>query len=248
MVKPNDQHQEDGADQRNRNGHDRNQHRTDRAQEKEDDHDNDEQGFGQRPEHFVDRVLDVSRRIVRNADLHPGRQFCLDAGNSRANLLDDFQRVGCRQDPDSHEGRGLAVEADFRVIVLGAEHDVSDVAESHDYAVVVLHHQLLEFFGGPQIGVGYQIDRHHRTLGGPERREIVVVRQSVVDSGGRNAERRHLVRLQPDPHRESAIAEDIGALHAADGAQFWLNDAGQVIGDLVLVEIGDENPIYIAAN
>ena len=50
--------------------------------------------------------------------------------------------------------------------------------------------------------------------------------------------RRHLVRLQPDPHRERARAEDVGALHAADGAQLGLDDARQVVGDLVLIEIG----------
>ena len=48
---------------------------------------------------------------------------------------------------------------------------------------------------------------------------------------------RHLVRLQPDAHRERAVAEDVGALDAADRAQLRLHDAGQVVGDLVLIEI-----------
>ena len=50
--------------------------------------------------------------------------------------------------------------------------------------------------------------------------------------------RRHLVRLEPDPHRERAVAEDVGALHAADRAQLRLDDARQVVGDLVLIEVG----------
>ena len=55
---------------------------------------------------------------------------------------------------------------------------------------------------------------------------------------GRDAVRRHLVRLQPDAHGERAVAEDVGALHAADGAQLRLHDARQVVGDLVLIEVG----------
>ena len=42
---------------------------------------------------------------------------------------------------------------------------------------------------------------------------------------------------EPDAHRKSAIAEDVGALDAADGAQPRLHDANQVVGDLVLIEI-----------
>ena len=49
--------------------------------------------------------------------------------------------------------------------------------------------------------------------------------------------RRPSVRLEPDAHGERAVAQDIGALHAADGAQLGLHDARQVVGDLVLIEI-----------
>ena len=48
----------------------------------------------------------------------------------------------------------------------------------------------------------------------------------------------HLVRLQPDPHRERPVAENVGALHAADGAELRLHHAGEVVGDLRLIEIG----------
>ena len=49
--------------------------------------------------------------------------------------------------------------------------------------------------------------------------------------------RGHLVGLQPDAHGERAVAENVGALHAADGAQLRLDDARQVVGDLRLIEI-----------
>ena len=38
-------------------------------------------------------------------------------------------------------------------------------------------------------------------------------------------------------HREGAVAQDVGALHAADRAEPRLHHAGQVVGDLVLVEL-----------
>jgi hypothetical protein len=44
--------------------------------------------------------------------------------------------------------------------------------------------------------------------------------------------------LQPDPHREGAVAEDVGALHAGDRRQPRLHHPRQVVGDLVLVEVG----------
>ena len=49
--------------------------------------------------------------------------------------------------------------------------------------------------------------------------------------------RRHLIGLEPNPHRERAIAEDVGALNPADGTQLGLDDALQVVGDLVLIEL-----------
>ena len=49
--------------------------------------------------------------VVGNSNLHPGRQLCLDFRHRGPDLLDDVQRVRGGQDPDSHEGRGLAVEA-----------------------------------------------------------------------------------------------------------------------------------------
>ncbi len=54
---------------------------------------------------------------------------------------------------------------------------------------------------------------------------------------GGDAEGGHPVRLQPDAHGEGAVAEDLGALHAGDGAQLRLHHAGEVVGDLALVEV-----------
>src|SRR2546430_10374357 len=37
---------------------------------------------------------------------------------------------------------------------------------------------------------------------------------------------------------EGAVAEDVGPLHAGDGAELRLNHARQVVGDLILIELG----------
>ena len=234
---PGDQHQEHRADERHRNRDDRNEHRSERAEEQEDDNDDDEQRLGQRPEHFVDRILDVLGGVVRNTDLHARRQLRPDLRNRLPHLADHFKGVGRRQHPHAHERGGLAVEPHVLFVVLGAEDDVGDFAEPHDHAVLLLDDQLAEFLGGPQVGVGHEIHRHHRSLRPPERREIVVPRQRVADRRGRDAERRHPVRFQPDPHGERARAENVGALDAADRAQLRLDDARQIVGNLIRIEI-----------
>ena len=230
------QHQEDGADQRDRDGDHRDDDGAERAEEQEDDQDDDQQRLGQRPQHLVDGVLDVGGRVVGHADLHAGRQLGLDGRHLGPHALDHFERVRRRQHPDAHEHRGLAVEADVLLVVLGAEHDVGDLAEADDDAVLLLHDQLAELLGRPQVGVGHQVDRDHRSLGAADRRQVVVAGQRLAQLRRRDAPGRHLLGLQPDPHRERPRAEDVGALDAGDGAQLRLHDAGQVVGDLVLIE------------
>ena len=92
--------------------------------------------------------------------------------------------------------------------------------------------------GGAQIGIGDQIHGHHRSLGPPERREIVVACQRVAHHRRRNAVGRHQLRLEPDAHGKGPVTKDVGALNAGDGAQFWLHDASQIVGNLVLIEVG----------
>ena len=94
------QHQEDRADERDRNRDDRDDHRAR----------NDPRNRKMTTmtmssvsvsvaEHFVDRVLDVFGRVVRNADLHPGRQLRLDRRDASPDLLDHVERVGRRAAP-----------------------------------------------------------------------------------------------------------------------------------------------------
>ena len=70
--------------------------------------------------------------------------------NRVAHLADHVERVRRRQHPDAHERRRLAVEADVLFVVLRAQHDVGDLAEPDDGAVLLLHDELPEFFGRPR--------------------------------------------------------------------------------------------------
>ena len=237
IVKPGDEHQEHGADERDRDRDDRDQHGAERAEEQEDHDDDDDERLGQGLQDLVDRLLDVERRVVRDARRHAGRQLRLNLLQLRAHALDDVERVRGRQAPDAHEGGGLAVEPDVLVVGLGAEHDVRDLLEPDDVALLLLDHQLLEVLGRLEAGVRDEVDRHHRALRRPERREVVVGGQQVPHLGRRDPERRHPLGLQPDAHREDARAQDVGLLHAGDGRQLRLHDARQVVGDLVLVEL-----------
>ena len=121
-------HQEDGADQGDRNRHDRDDDRAHGAEEQEDDEDDDEERLREGLQDLVDGTLDVLRRIVRDAGLHPDGELRSDARHRLAHPPDHLQRIGGRKHPDAHEDGALAVEADVLLVVLGAQRDVRDVA------------------------------------------------------------------------------------------------------------------------
>ena len=238
-------HQEYRAHEGDRDGHDGDDHGARRAQEEEDHHDDDEQRLGQGLQDLVDGVLDVQGRVVGDPDVHARGELRPDVGNGLADLADHVEGVGGGEDPDAHEGGGLAVEPHVLVVVLRAEDHVGDLAEAHDDAVLLLDDELAELLGGLEVGIGDQVHRDHRALGPAQGREVVVLRQRVAHLGRGDAEGRHLARLQPDAHGERPVAEDLGPLDAADGRELRLDDPRQVVGDLVLVEmVGGEADVH----
>ena len=69
MEKPKTCMRKSAADQRQGDGHHRDQHRAQGAEEEEDDHDHDEQGVAQGLEYLVDGVVDVGGGVVGDAAL-----------------------------------------------------------------------------------------------------------------------------------------------------------------------------------
>ena len=161
----------------------------------------------------------------------------LDLRHNFADASHDIKRVRSRKSPDANECRGLAVEADILLVIFCAQHDISDFTKPHDDTILLLDDQLTELLRRSQIRVSHQIDRHHGSLGSTQGRQIVVSRQGFSKLGRRNAERGHLLGLQPNPHCECAFAENIGSLNSTDRAELGLHDAGQVIRNLILVEV-----------
>ncbi len=127
----------------NGNRHDRYQYRAQGAEEEEDDDHDDEQRVAERLEHFVDGVGDVVGGVVGDAGLESGRQVALDGIHLRPHPLDDVEGVRVRERPDPHEHRGLPGKVDLRVVILGAQHHIGDVAQADDGAVLLAHHQFL---------------------------------------------------------------------------------------------------------
>ena len=238
-------HQENRSDQRNRDGDHWNEDGPERPQEQKDDDDDDQQGLAQGVQHLVDRVLNIGRRIVGDANLHPGGQLRLNPRDGFPNLFDDFQRVCRWKHPNAHKGRCFSIETNIGVVVLRAQYNVRDLAQTHDDAALLLDNQLLKFLRRAQIGVGHQIYGNHAAFCASQRRKIVVLGERVAHVRGRDSARRHLVGLQPNPHREGTVAENVRSLHATDRAQFGLHYASEVIRNLILVQfIGREPDVH----
>jgi hypothetical protein len=75
-------------------------------------------------------------------------------------------------------------------------------------------------------------------LGLAHGRKGVVRGQGVAHLRRADVERGHAVGLQPGADGEGAAAQDLGALHAIDGGQARLDNANQIVGDLIVLQDG----------
>ena len=237
-------HQEDAADQGQRDRHHRDQNRAEGADEEENDDHDDEQRVAERLEHLPDGVRDVVGGVVRHAGLESARQAAPDRFHLRPHPLDHVEGVGVRERPDPHEGRGLPGKVDFGVVILRPERHVGDVAQPDDGPVPLAHHQAPELADRAEIGVGGEVDLDEFPLAPAERGQEVVGGQGLTHLRRADVERRHPVGLEPDAHGEGAGAEDVGPLHALEGGKARLDDAHEIVGDLVLLQdVGAEAQI-----
>ena len=79
--------------------------------------------------------------------------------------MGDADLVRAWQRPDGQIDGLLAVVADVRRLLLGAELDPADVGNADDPVAVLAHDQLFELIGAAQIGVRQQIDLNFVALG-----------------------------------------------------------------------------------
>ena len=101
--------------------------------------------------------------------------------------------------------------------------------------------EVSEILDGVEVGVRRQVHLNERAFGAAEGGQKVIPPSAVRTWAGLMLRAAIALRLQPDAHRESAAAENFGALHAAERGEAGLDDSGEIIGDLVRLEnIGGE--------
>ncbi len=227
-------HQRKGADQRHRNRHQRNQRGPRAAQEQEDD-DNDQQD--RLADGLVDGLdgrRDEHRGVVGHFHFHAFRQCfgdlrqqllepCGDVQWIRRGLLDDAERHG-----------GAAVVARAEPVVVGAELDARDVAETHQIAVGIPENDVFEFLRRAQIGLGQHGELALRTLDASGRHFDVLAAQGILHIARRELESGQTIRIEPHAH---------GVLAAVN---LRLRDAADRLHAILYQPLGDVGDLEVA--
>ena len=235
------QHRE-GADGRYRNGQQRDDRRAPCLQ-KQDDHDNHERdGFQQRVDHGFDRSTHELRRIVDDRIFHALRHVLLQLGQGGADVVRDRQGVGIRRLEDTDRDRGLVVEQRAQPIVGSAEFDAGDVAQPRDLAARAgFHDNVAELLFGLQTPLGIKRELKIDTLKARRGTDEAAGRLHVLAAdlahhiARRQATLGDLLRIEPDPHRIIAPAEQLHLPDAVEPRQSILDVEHRVIAQIVHV-------------
>ena len=147
-------HQPERADQRDRDGDDRNQGGAQAAEEEIDDEHDQQDRLDDGAEHRLDRAVDEHRRVVGDRELHPRRQARVDLLDFGAHRVGQVQRVGNRLLDDADVERRLAVEARDRALVHRSDRRRPDIAQAHGIAADVGDDDAVELLGRVEVGLG----------------------------------------------------------------------------------------------
>ena len=244
MVKPKTCMRNIAPIKRERDGDHRNDGRTHRTKEEKDDNDDDQERLAQGLDHLFDGVFDVGGAVIGDAGGEAVGQLLADRLHFRPHPLDHVQRVGVGQGPDAHEHRRLSGKSHLGVVILGPEHHLAHILDADDGALVFPDHQLFEIVHRPHVGVGGQIDLDHRALGLADGGQEVVGGQGLTHLHRADVEGGHAGGVEPDAHGKGPRPQHLGPLHALEGGKPRLDDANQIIGNLVLrQDIGGEAEI-----
>ena len=134
--------------------------------------------------HLANSILDVVGSVVRDDGLNLLGDLLLQIGHLGPHAPNHVQRVGVGERPHPNEDSGLPREIDGRVVVLGPQHDVGNIAEADHGAAFLAHHQLLKLAHRGQVGVGGEIDLDQGSLGLAHSRQVVVGSQGLADLAG----------------------------------------------------------------
>ena len=220
------------ADQRQRNGDDRNDRRPQIAEEQEDHDDDDDRRLAQGLPHFPQRGADEVGGVIGDGAVEAHRQLALDLRKRLAHMGDDRERVRGRRGIDADEHGLEPVEHRRGIGALRPELDLGDVAQADQGVAAGQHHQPAEGVGVVERGLGVDIGLDEVALHLARRRGEIVVGKCGTDVERRHAERGHAVGVEPDAHGEDLAAENLGIGDTVDGLQLRLHHAGEVVADL----------------
>ena len=221
-----------GAQQRDGDGHGRDQRGADRGQKDEDHGDHDADRDGERHEDAADRVADVGRVVGRDFERGAVRQIAADVVERRAHRGRDTHRVRPRLAQDVQADGRDAVGAEVAVVILDPQLDIGHVAKTDEVAVSVSDDQFLEFRRVVQTRLCAQQKGPRGGFDLAGRQLDVVLPQRLSDFLDRHAAPGHRVGVEPDPHRVGALAGKTDAGDALNGLEAVHHVAVGVIGQL----------------
>ncbi len=241
-------HEEQAAHQGQRHRYSRNQHRTQGAEEQENDDNHDDHRLDNRGLDIIDRVLDIDGGIVVDITRDALRQAGCDVVSiDLPHPGDHFDGIGIGGHVDLHEHRLLIDEHGGRGITLIAQLDFCDVPQTHDSAVLLAQHHVFKTLHRTQVGVSLQVHLDHAAFARAHRGEHVIGRQRCTHLAGGQPQRRHALLVQPDAHGKYAGGIGAGAQYARQGRQLGLYLPNHVIRHAVGGQlVADKRDVHAA--
>ncbi len=172
----------------------------------------------------------------------PGGKCGRSSSSAACTPLERVERVGARQERDAHAGRLHAGESQPRRVVLGAELGAADILDAHERAVragldddVLELRDVVEPAFGADAELERLIGRRRRRTDAPGGDLNVLLAERAHRVGRRQPVRGQLVRIEPEPHGELALAEDDDVADTRDPADRVTDVQVDVVADEQLV-------------
>ena len=168
-----------------------------------------------------DRLAHEGRRIVDFDVVQARREALLELRHLVPDRMLDLHDVRARRGDRKPRGGRVSVRVSDGAVVHRAELDAADVADAGDASLFVrLDDDVAELLGRRQSAERLDVDLVGRV--GRDRRRIeharrdlgVLRTQRAQDLAGADVVRGSLVRIDPDPHRVLALAEQLDIRHA----------------------------------
>ena len=223
--------EDEGADQRDGNGQQRNQCGAPALEEDVHHHDHQQDGDSQSLDNFADTLADGARRVERDIVVHACREARFHLGHQLLDAVGGVDGVRPRQLINRDDGTGVPIEPPGDGVILAAEFDAGHVLHADGTAIGgFANHDLAELVGGCETplrshGVGELLpwgDRFTAHLPGGIHRVLCL--NGAHYFGDCDSQLGKLIRLHPQPH---GILPGAKNLYTADAAQ-----AGQLVVEI----------------